>query len=137
MLPAISSFAVGLLFAAGLSIAEMTDPARVIGFLDIFGRWDATLVFVMCGALAVTLPLFPLIQKRHKALLGGAIQMPVQSKIDAPLLLGAAIFGVGWGLAGLCPGPALANLASTSPGIGLFVLAMIAGQWLAIKFNSR
>jgi uncharacterized protein len=137
MAAVISSFALGVLFALGLSISEMTNPTRVIGFLDIFGRWDATLVFVMGGALAVTLPLFPLIQKRGKALLGGAIQMPVQSKIDARLLLGAAIFGVGWGLAGHCPGAALAQFASASPGILLFVLAMIAGQWLAIKFNSR
>jgi uncharacterized protein len=137
MLPVISSFALGVLFALGLSISEMTNPARVIGFLDIFGRWDATLVFVMGGALAVTLSLFPFIQKRRTALLGGAIQMPIQSKIDMRLLIGAAIFGIGWGLGGLCPGPALANLASASPGVILFVLAMIAGQWLAIKFNSR
>ena len=137
MLPAITSFIFGILFGLGLSISEMTNPARVIGFLDIFGRWDATLVFVMAGALAVTAPLFPLIQKRRATLLGGAIQLPPQSKIDTRLLVGAAIFGVGWGLAGLCPGPALANLASGSSGIALFVLAMMAGQWLAIRFSSR
>ena len=136
MLPAISSFIFGTLFGLGLSISEMTNPARVIGFLDIFGRWDATLVFVMAGALAVTAPLFPLIQKRRATLLGGAIQLPAQSKIDTRLLVGAAIFGVGWGLAGLCPGPALANLASGSSAIALFVLAMMAGQWLAIRFSS-
>jgi uncharacterized membrane protein YedE/YeeE len=137
MLPAISSFIFGIMFGLGLSISEMTNPARVIGFLDIFGRWDATLVFVMGGALAVSAPLFPLIQKRRATLLGGAIQLPAQSKIDTRLLVGAAIFGVGWGLAGLCPGPALANLASGSSGIALFVLAMMAGQWSAIRFGSR
>jgi uncharacterized membrane protein YedE/YeeE len=137
MLPVISSFAVGVLFALGLSISEMTNPSRVIGFLDIFGRWDATLAFVMSGALAVTLPLFPLVLKRRSALLGGSIQMPVQSRIDPRLLIGAAIFGIGWGLGGLCPGPALADLASASPGVIWFVLAMIAGQWLATRLGWR
>ena len=137
MLPTISSFALGILFGLGLSISEMTDPARVIGFLDIAGRWDPTLICVMGGALAVTLPLFPWIQKRQKSLLGEPLQLPSQTRIDARLIIGAAIFGIGWGLAGLCPGPALANLASASPGIALFVLAMIAGQWLAIRFGSR
>lgn len=137
MLPAISSFAMGILFGLGLSISEMTDPARVIGFLDIAGRWDPTLMYVMGGALAVTLPLFPWIQKQQKTLLGEALQLPSQTRIDANLITGAALFGVGWGLAGLCPGPALANLASASPGIALFVLAMIGGQWLAIRFSSR
>ena len=137
MLPTISSFALGILFGLGLSISEMTDPARVIGFLDIAGRWDPTLICVMGGALAVTLPLFPWIQKRQKTLFGEPLQLPSQTRIDARLIIGAAIFGIGWGLAGLCPGPALANLASASPGIALFVLAMIAGQWLAIRFGSR
>jgi uncharacterized membrane protein YedE/YeeE len=85
----------------------------------------------------VTLPLFPWIQKRQKSLLGEPLQLPIQTRIDARLIIGAAIFGVGWGLAGLCPGPALANLASLSPGIVLFVIAMIAGQRLAIRFGSR
>jgi len=137
MLPVISSFVLGILFGLGLSISEMTNPARVIGFLDIAGRWDPTLIYVMGGALAVTLPLFPWIQKRQKSLLGDPLQLPVQSRIDTRLIIGAAIFGVGWGLAGLCPGPALANLASASPSIILFVAAMIAGQWLAIRFASR
>ncbi len=137
MLPIISSFALGVLFALGLSLSEMIDPARVIGFLDVAGHWDATLLFVMGGALAVTLPLFPWIQKRENAILGDPIQMPPRAHIDSRLLIGAAIFGVGWGLGGLCPGPALANLASASPGIFLFVLAMILGQWLAMAFNSR
>lgn len=137
MLPAISSFAVGILFGLGLSIAEMTNPARVIGFLDIAGRWDPTLICVMGGALAVTLPLFPWVQKRQKCLLGEPLQLPIATRIDARLLVGAALFGIGWGLGGLCPGPALANLASASPGIILFVGAMIAGQFFAIKVGSR
>ena len=137
MLPSFSSFLLGVLFGLGLSISEMTDPARVLGFLDIAGRWDPTLVYVMGGALAVTLPLFPWIRTRPKSLLGDALQLPSQSGIDARLIIGAAIFGIGWGLAGLCPGPALANLASGSTGIVLFVLAMVVGQRLAIRFNSH
>jgi uncharacterized membrane protein YedE/YeeE len=137
MLPAISSFAVGVLFGLGLSIGEMTNPARVIGFLDIAGRWDPTLMLVMGGALAVSLPVFPWIQKRHKSLLGEAMQLPTATRIDARLITGAALFGIGWGLGGLCPGPALANLASAAPGIILFVAAMIAGQFLAIQLGSR
>lgn len=137
MLAVISSFALGVLFAFGLAISEMIDPARVTGFLDIFGRWDPTLLFVMGGALAVTLTLFPWIQKRERSLLGEPFHMPAQSHIEARLIIGAAIFGIGWGLAGLCPGPAIAGLASGSGGVLLFVLAMIAGQWLAGRFNPR
>ena len=137
MLLLISSFALGVLFAFGLTISEMIDPARVIGFLDIAGHWDATLLFVMGGALAITLPLFPWIHKREKSLLGERLYLPIQSHIDARLVIGAAIFGTGWGLAGLCPGPAIAGMANGSGGVWLFVLAMIAGQWLAGRFNPR
>lgn len=137
MLPALTSFAVGMLFAFGLTISQMTDPARVLGFLDITGRWDATLLLVMGGALAITLPLFPFIQRRRQSLLGERLFLPASTRIDARLIIGAALFGIGWGLGGLCPGPALANLASGSPGIILFVLAMIAGQWLAGRMEAR
>ena len=136
MLPILSSFLIATLFALGLSIAEMTDPARVIGFLDIAGGWDATLLFVMVGALAVTLPLFPWIQKREKSLLGAPLQLPAANSIDARLLIGAAIFGIGWGLGGFCPGPALASLASATPGVILFVIAMACGHWLAGRVKS-
>ncbi len=136
MLPIVSSFTLGMLFALGLSISEMTDPARVIGFLDIAGRWDATLLFVMAGALAVALPMFAWIRKRQQSLLGDPLQFPTANHVDARLIAGAAIFGIGWGLGGLCPGPALANLASASPGVILFVLAMASGQWLAGRFRS-
>lgn len=137
MLPLISSFALGILFAFGLAISEMIDPARVTGFLDVAGRWDPTLLGVMGGALAITLPLFPWIQQRKKSLLSEPFYLPSQTRIDARLVIGAAIFGIGWGLAGLCPGPAIAGLASGSGGVLLFVLAMIAGQWLAGRFNPR
>jgi uncharacterized membrane protein YedE/YeeE len=89
----------------------------------------------MAGALAVTMPIFPVILRRSKPLLAAQFSLPMKTRVDPPLLLGAVIFGVGWGLAGLCPGPALAALASGSPEVILFVIAMILGQWLASRFE--
>ena len=130
----VTALLIGTLFGLGLSISEMINPARVIGFLDVAGRWDPTLMFVMGSALAVTLPAFAFILRRARPLLDGEFHMPTKRDIDRPLLFGAAIFGIGWGLSGFCPGPALASLASGSPGVILFVLAMVAGQWLAARF---
>jgi uncharacterized membrane protein YedE/YeeE len=121
----------GILFGFGLSLGEMINPGRVIGFLDVAGRWDATLLFVMGGALLVTAPLYPLILRRARPLFDQRFFLPMKSTIDRPLIVGAAIFGIGWGLGGFCPGPALAALASGSPAVLLFVIAMIAGQWAA------
>ncbi|MBI4522560.1 MAG: YeeE/YedE family protein, partial [Deltaproteobacteria bacterium] len=121
----ISAFVSGSIFGLGLAVSEMIDPARVIGFLDIAGDWDATLLFVMAGALSVTLPGFTLILRRSRPLFGGTFGIPTKTKIDVPLISGAAIFGLGWGLAGFCPGPALAALATLSPSVILFVAAMI------------
>jgi uncharacterized membrane protein YedE/YeeE len=130
----IAAFLIGMLFGLGLSISEMINPARVIGFLDLAGRWDATLLCVMGGALAVTVPIYPLILRRAHPLFNQQFSLPTKSAIDRPLILGAALFGIGWGLGGFCPGPALAALASGSSNVALFVLAMIAGQWLAARF---
>jgi uncharacterized membrane protein YedE/YeeE len=127
----LAAFAAGLLFGLGLAVSEMINPARVIGFLDVAGRWDPTLAFVMGGALTVTLPAYSLILRRRRPLLDGEFHLPAKHAVDRPLIIGAAIFGLGWGLGGFCPGPALASLASGSPNVFLFVLAMIAGQWLA------
>lgn len=132
-----AAFAVGIIFALGLAVSEMINPARVIGFLDVAGRWDPTLLLVMTGALAVTVPLFPVILRRSKPFLAARYSLPTQTRIDRRLILGAAIFGAGWGLAGFCPGPALAALASGSPSVILFVLAMLVGQWLASRFETR
>ncbi len=129
-----AAFASGIIFGLGLSISEMINPARVIGFLDITGWWDPTLMFVMAGALAVTIPAFTLIMRRSQPLLDGQFVLPIKRVVDRPLILGAAIFGIGWGLGGFCPGPALAALASGSPAVILFVLAMIVGQRLAGRF---
>lgn len=132
-----TAFAVGIIFALGLAVSEMINPARVIGFLDVAGRWDPTLLLVMTGALAVTVPLFPVILHRSKPFLAARYSLPTQTRIDRRLIVGAAIFGAGWGLAGFCPGPALAALASGSPSVILFVLAMLVGQWLASRFETR
>ena len=131
-----SSFAIGMLFGLGLSVSEMINPARVIGFLDVAGRWDSTLLFVMGGAVAVTMPLFALIERRAEPLLARQFALPVKRQIDRPLIIGAVIFGVGWGLGGFCPGPAIAGLASGSSGVFLFVVAMIGGQWLARRIET-
>jgi uncharacterized membrane protein YedE/YeeE len=133
----LSSFLIGILFGLGLSISEMINPARVIGFLDVAGHWDITLLLVMGGALAVTLPLYPRILRRDQPLLERGFALPAKKQIDGPLLLGAVLFGIGWGLAGLCPGPALANLASGSPSVILFVAAMIIGQYLIGRIYDR
>jgi uncharacterized membrane protein YedE/YeeE len=130
------AFALGIIFALGLTVSEMINPARVIGFLDLAGRWDPTLLLVMAGALAVTVPIFPMILRRSKPLLAPQFSLPTKTRIDRRLILGAVIFGAGWGLAGFCPGPALAALASASPGVILFVVAMILGQWLVSRFEA-
>jgi hypothetical protein len=130
-----SSFLTGTLFGAGLSVSEMINPTRVIGFLDVTGKWDMTLLLVMCGALAVALTGFTLVLKRPHPVLADKFNLPVKTQIDKPLLIGSAVFGVGWGLAGFCPGPAITALVTLSPSVFIFVLAMIAGQWLAARFE--
>ena len=133
----ISAFLVAAIFGLGLSISEMINPARVVGFLDVAGRWDATLLLVMAGALLVTAPAFPLILHRTKPLLADRFVLPTKTQVDRPLIVGAVLFGIGWGLAGFCPGPALAALASGSPAVLLFVTAMIGGQWLGSRLEGR
>lgn len=133
MMQLFSALAAGILFGLGLSISEMVKPARVIGFLDIAGSWDATLLFVMTGALAVTLPSYAVIL-RFRPVLESNFHLPTKRAIDRPLIVGAALFGIGWGIGGFCPGPALASLASGSPRVILFVVAMVVGQRLADRF---
>lgn len=120
----------GLLFALGLGLGGMMDPARVQGFLDFTGAWDASLAFVMAGALAVHAPLSWLIRRRGAPVLAPAFSPPSKTRVDRRLTTGAALFGVGWGLTGYCPGPALASLTSGELQVGLFVLSMFAGMWL-------
>ncbi|MCH7371231.1 YeeE/YedE family protein [Aeromonas sp. MR16] len=121
----------GLLFGLGLALSGMVDPARILGFLDVAGAWDPSLAFVMGGALLVFMPgYFLLVKPRSHGLLGDAICALPASVLDARLLGGSALFGIGWGMAGICPGPALSLLVSGQPMIGLFVAAMVAGVLL-------
>ena len=126
----ISEFFVGLLFGLGLILSGMTDPSKVIGFLDIFGLWDPSLALVMGGAIAVGFFAFTLAKKRTVNFLGGALHLPKSSQIDKPLVIGAVLFGAGWGLAGFCPGPALVSLASGQIKAAAFVVFMLAGMQL-------
>lgn len=122
------AFVAGVVFALGLGLSGMTQPARVIGFLDVFGAWDPTLAFVMGGAMLVYIAMYRLAMGRRAALLGGALQIPTRRDIDARLVGGALLFGAGWGLSGFCPGPALTSLASGEARVGIFVAAMSAGM---------
>ena len=124
----ISEFAIGLLFGWGLMIAGMTDPGKVIGFLDLAGAWDPSLALVMGGAIAVGFFAFAMAKKRTRNFLGGALTLPSSRHIDRPLVLGSLLFGAGWGLAGFCPGPAIVSMASGQPKALVFVLAMLAGM---------
>lgn len=124
----LAAFAVGLIFGIGLLISGMTQPEKILGFLDLFGRWDPSLAFVMGGALAVAAPGFYLARKRGKSLLGDPVSLPAMQEIDPRLLGGALIFGVGWGLAGICPAPAIVNLGFLSMPAIAFAAAMLAGM---------
>lgn len=131
MIKIITALFSGLLFGAGLTISTMVDPARVLGFLDILGNWDPTLMFVMGGALLVYLPVYQLVIKKQKqTLLSEPCQLPEANKPDRPLIIGAIAFGVGWGLSGICPGPGLANLTGGEVDIYAFVGSMLIGMLL-------
>jgi len=125
-----SALLVGLLFGLGLTVSGMINPAKVLGFLDLYGAWDASLALVMGAALAVTLPASRMLLRRDKPWLAPRFELPTKRTLDPRLVVGAALFGVGWGLAGICPGPALTTLAVAPRETGLFVLAMIGGMVL-------
>lgn len=120
----------GMLFAIGLGVAGMTQPSKVIGFLDLFGQWDPSLAFVMAGAIAVYMPVHRVVKERGRAVLTPHLQIPARRVIDRRLLTGAALFGVGWGLAGFCPGPALVSLTTLAKPALVFGVAMLVGMGL-------
>lgn len=124
----LAAFLVGLLFGSGLLLSGMANPAKVLGFLDLAGTWDPTLPVVMAGAVAVGIVAFRLAAPRSQSLLGLPIQAPARWPPDRGLVLGSTLFGVGWGLVGLCPGPALVALGAGRGKAALFVLAMLAGM---------
>ena len=119
---------VGLVFGLGLIVSGMTDPARVLGFLDLAGWWNPSLAFVMGGAITVALPAFVVAARRQRTLTGAPLQLPTATRIDRRLVLGALAFGAGWGLAGLCPGPALALIATGNGKVLVFVASMLVGM---------
>lgn len=122
-----ASFTCGLIFGLGLLISGMTQPPKVLGFLDIFGQWDPTLGFVMAAALGVSGVGFSLLRQRTRPVLASKLMWPTRTDVDQRLIIGSILFGVGWGLIGLCPGPALVNLAGLMPSVLVYVLAMAAG----------
>ncbi len=130
-------FFCGLMFGAGLMVSEMSQPAKVLNFLDLFGTWDPSLAFVMAGALAVSGAGYAMAKRSGQPLFGPRHLWPTKADIDPPLIFGATLFGVGWGLVGLCPGPALVNLATLSPQVIVFVAAMAGGMVLHDRWSAR
>ena len=126
----------GVLFGFGLMLSGMANPQKVMNFLDLAGTWDPTLAFVMGGALLISIPAFHFVLKRSKPWLGDRFQLPARNDIDTKLIAGAAIFGIGWGLSGYCPGPALTALAFGSASSVMVVVAMLIGMMMSIRANS-
>jgi uncharacterized membrane protein YedE/YeeE len=129
-------FAVGLVFGMGLYLSGMTQPGKVQGFLDIFGHWDPSLAFVMSGAIIVGLMAFSLVKRRSRTFLGEEFQLPPVGKVDRPLVVGSFIFGIGWGLSGVCPGPAIFNVGLFDLPSMIFVVSMAAGMELERRIKS-
>jgi len=127
---AIVAFVCGLVFGAGLIISQMINPAKVIGFLDVTGKWDPSLALVMAGAVAVFGVLYRLALRQGTPLLAPQFTLPEKDSVDAPLMVGALVFGVGWGLGGFCPGPAIVSAAFGDARVWVFVAAIIAGMLL-------
>ena len=132
-----ASLLAGLIFGLGLIVSGMANPAKVLGFLDLAGRWDPSLAFVMGGAIAVGLVVFRFARRRTASFLGEAMRLPTANRIDRRLLTGSVLFGVGWGIAGFCPGPALVALGMGETKSVLFVAAMLVGMGLFEVFEWR
>lgn len=125
---AVTALLAGLLFGIGLMVSGMANPAKVLGFLDLAGTWDPSLAFVMTGAIAIGSLVFLVARRRERSFLGLPVQLPASTSVTLRLVLGSAAFGVGWGLAGFCPGPALVALGAGYPKAIGFVMAMVAGM---------
>ena len=121
----------GLIFGLGLTVSSMTNPAKVIGFLDILGTWDPSLGFVMGGAILVAAPLLYFFENKNHLILVSQVELPNKSNIDSSLVIGALLFGVGWGMVGFCPGPAISSIALLQPLPLLFIGSMIVGFYLS------
>lgn len=132
----------GLLFGLGLSVAQMIDPAKVVNFLDVTGRWDPSLAFVMAGALAVNILATPFILKRNKPVCDTLFRTPLKEQIDRRLIIGASLFGVGWGIAGYCPGPMITAVSFVSTDIMIVLVAYVVGTfftrlWMRKQTNNQ
>ena len=125
----------GIIFGFGLTVSSMTNPAKVLGFLDIFGKWDPSLIFVMLGAIIVSAPFFFLFKSKTKPLFAQSFSIPEAKKIDTKLIVGSSLFGIGWGSVGLCPGPAISSLALLNNYSLAFIASMFLGFLLAKVFN--
>ena len=125
----------GIIFGFGLTVSSMTNPAKVLGFLDIFGKWDPSLIFVMLGAIIVSAPFFFLFKSKTKPLFAQSFSIPEAKKIDTKLIVGSSLFGIGWGSVGLCPGPAISSLALLNNYSLTFIASMFLGFLLAKIFN--
>ena len=126
----------GIIFGVGLSVSNMINPEKVLGFLDIFGLWDPSLIFVMMGAIIISAPVFFLFRSKNKPLFADNFTMPTLKSIDKNLIIGSSIFGVGWGMAGFCPGPAISSLALLNTYSVYFVLSLLGG-FLLTEFVNR
>ncbi len=131
------AFLSGLIFGLGLIIAGMANPAKVLGFLDLFGQWDPSLAFVMGGAIAAAFIPMQWAMRQQTCVAGGPMQLPTSRQIDRRLVGGSLLFGAGWGLAGFCPGPAVVALGAAMPGAVIFVLAMLTGMAAFEVYNRR
>ncbi|SFN65709.1 hypothetical protein SAMN04487859_106169 [Roseovarius lutimaris] len=127
----LSGYIVGLVFGLGIAISGMINPAKVLNFFDIAGTWDPSLAFVMGGALVTTFIGYRLVWRRPAPMIGGGFQLPTNTRLDARLIGGSAVFGLGWGIAGFCPGAALPALGTGQVGVFAFVAALLAGIWVA------
>ena len=125
------AFISGAIFSTGLLISGMANPAKVANFLDVFGTWDPSLAFVMMGAIAVTFPAFRLIKSDSRPIAAPSFELPTRHDIDKPLLIGASLFGIGWGLSGYCPGPAVVSVVVSWQAMLVFFPAMLLGMWFA------
>lgn len=131
----IAAFTAGLLFSLGLSVSQMVNPAKVLAFLDLAGAWDPSLIFVMGGALGVTALGYPLVFKRAHPIFAERFQLPTKTDLDARLIGGSALFGVGWAMSGYCPGPAIAAVGIGGEKTWIFLLTMVIGMWAKRGFD--
>ncbi|MDR5901672.1 DUF6691 family protein [Halomonas icarae] len=133
----VAGYIAGLIFGLGLAVSGMTDPSRVLGFLDLFGAWDPTLMFVLGGAVVTNFIGYRLVLRRPNPLFAERFQLPTRQELDARLIGGSALFGIGWGLSGYCPGPAIASVGGLTAPLVAMLVAMVAGWFLARAIPAR